>query len=436
MKALFLLPSVLAMQVTEDHGATMNLKGDIEGMKELFLSVSKSTIDETTRRAVATMMEQITNEVGRAVDEEMLSHNNTLDCKYDKILACSSDRSKFYSTRDVDGLKNASNTAKQDHRNCRADEQTQCNTRNGLNAQCDTEVEALSKCARHREHWERNSATVKKWIECLHKQVGDVEKLISTHEEYEKECKRQCATRETCNGEQTEFEVKMCGWMTAVDEMCYEYDGCYADEVERYKEKIQHAKDAHVIATTQMKALTTLKCYGQSILDNRTSLEHCDGIPCENCPVDPCEAHCPEEPSPVPCSERVRSGGKLMPRPCEGNFLDEEYNNMGMAADTCTPAIACQTCHDYHQRPMYFAGRGQCVCSVGGTKDDLIPVAPEMNDAHACTSWCTKTNLCRYASWNADTHECIGLRSMDSQSTERPTAWSCFSKRRKDKVEE
>jgi len=434
MKALFLVPSVLAMQVTEDHGATMNLKGDIEGMKELFLSVSKSTIDETTRKAVATMMEQITTEVGRAVEDEMVSHNDTLDCKYDMIAKCEGDRQKFYDTRNIEGLEFDSNIAKQDHRECRSDEQTQCDTRTGLNAQCDAEVSALSKCARHREHWKENSATVKFWIECIHQQVGAVKTLIKTHETYEAKCKQQCATRETCNKEQTEFEIKMCAWMTAVDEMCFDYDFCYENEVKRYKENIQHAKDAHAIATTQMKALTTLKCYGQSILDNRTSLEHCNGIPCENCPIHPCEAHCPDAPDPVPCSERVREGGELMPRPCEGTFLDEEYNNRAMGADTCTPAIACQTCHDYHSRPMYFAGRGQCVCSVGGKTDDEIPAAPEMDDAHACTDWCTKTDLCRYASWNADTHECIGLRSMDSQSTERPTAWSCFSKFSRDEV--
>lgn len=436
MKALFLVPAVLAMQVTEDHGAAMNLKGDIEGMKELFLSVSKSQIDGATRQAVAAMMTEITGTLTSAVSDDMTWHQNSLDCKFAEIGNCAGDRTTWGAAQNVDGLHNASDDAKQAHRACRVTEQTQCDARDGLKSQCDDEVLAIQKCERRREHWDSNSATVKKWMECLHGQLRDVKAIVATHESYETTCKQQCATREDCNSDQTDFEVKMCNWMTKVDEMCSDYDECYTNEVERYQQFIVNAEAAWAVATTQMTALTVLKCYGQSILDNKTSLDHCNNLDCDGCPVSPCAEHCPDPPQPVPCDERTRGSvnetQELLPRPCEQTFLDEEYNERGMGSDTCTPAEVCTTCHDFHRSPFYFAGRGQCSCNVGGTKDDAIGTLSGANNAQECTelckAWSDSSGTCNYVSWNADTHECVGLRNMDTQTQERPTAWSCYSR--------
>jgi len=292
-------------------------------------------------------------------------------------------------------------------------------------------VDAMSRCARHREHWAANSATVKKWMQCIDAQKNAAQALVATHEKYEKKCKEQKATRLDCNGDQTDFEVDICNWLTKVDEMCYDYDVCYQDEVARYEEAKQNALAAWEVAKTQMTALTVLKCYGNAILQNKTNLDDCSDLACEGCPVSPCEEHCPEKPDPVACDERTRpcdAGRELLPRPCEQTFLNEEYIERGMGEDTCTPAIPCTTCHDYHTQPMYFAGRGQCVCNVGGSKDESFSEVPPTSSATECTDWCYKSEQnCRAVSWNADTHECVPLRNMDSQSQERPTAWSCYS---------
>lgn len=307
-----------------------------------------------------------------------------------------------------------------------------------LRATCDAQAAAITKCRRNVDHWEFDSGTVKVWMRCIHDQIAAARELIATMSGYETSCQQQCATRETCNSEQTEFELDFCRWATKVDEMCYNYDTCYEDTLANYNYHIDLSQTAWQTATTQMEALTCLKCYGQSILDNRTDLSHCDDLPCENCPPNPCDNHCPDPPAPVPCDERTRptSHGdrELLPRPCEQSFLDEEYNTRGMDEDSCTAAIGCVTCHDYHQEPMYFAGRGQCLCPEGTFKDDSIPDFGLQDSAHACTEACASESSCRYASYNADTHECEGSRMFETTSSERPTAWSCYSKSYSDRA--
>jgi len=432
MRSLLLVQAAFAMQVTEDHGAAMNMKGDIEGMKELFLSVSKSTIDAATRQAVEAMMTQITTVLSAAVQDDMGYQIDDLKCKYAEMLALSEARESFYEQHNISAHETSTQGMGATHSACRATEQNACDDKIALKASCDVQNEgddqneAFTKCRRGVDKWTEDSSSVKRWMHCIHDQIAAAKQLRTTMEQYQEKCQLNCDTRRDCNTEQGNFELQFCRWMTVVDEMCYEYDNQYSDALSNYNRHQELATAAWQVATQQMGALTVLKCYGQSILDNRTDLAHCDGIPCEDCPADPCDAHCPTPPAPIGCHERMGSNQELMPRPCEQTFLDEEYSQW---ENTCTPAVGCITCHDFHNNePLYFAGRGQCLCPEGTSKDVGVPDFENQDSVQACTEQCNGESSCRYVSYNADTHECQGSRIFGSTSSERPTAWSCYSK--------
>lgn len=425
MKVLYLLPAAMAMQVSEEHGTSMNMKNDLEGMKELFLGISKTKIDQTTRAAVEKMMGDICTTLGEAVTQDMATVAESLDCKFDNINACATTRATNKDEYEIATLDQSSEDDRQSHRTCRGTEQDFCNTRNQEKGTCDARAAAIARCHRPAaDAFDAALPATKTWFDCIHAQIGAAKDLCETHDLYSQACKDKERTRVECEGKQTAFEIMLCNWQTKVDELCWNYDTCYESTVKLYEEEKKIALEKWEVATTQMESLTTLKCYGNSILENKTSLAHCENLPCQGCPPSPCDEHCPDKPTPVPCSER-----EGIARPCEQTFLDAEYNTKGMDSESCTPAIECQTCHDFHadgHNMMYMAGRGQCLCPDGNTKD-TIEEAPLFNFAEECTAWCLANWKCRAASWNADTHECIGLESFGSITSGEPTPWSCFT---------
>jgi hypothetical protein len=434
MKLLLLVPSVLAMQVSEEHGTSMNMKNDIESMKELFLGISKSKIDGVTRDAVFKMMTDITNTLETAVASDMQFQKDTLDCKVSEIEACSAERARNKEEYEIDNLAAQASSHQQDHRACRIEQQDCCDGISRERDSCDRQAFAINRCRRPTDDFCESGGTssVLAWMQCIHDQMPAARALCATHVAYESNCNCRIEKEGECAAMQRNFEIGTCAWQTRVDEMCYNFDRCYDDAVYVYRTHVDLAVEAWNLATTQMEALTSLKCYGQSILDNRTDLGHCDDLPCENCPPNPCEAHCPPPAPHEPCRERERMtvgehGFEMLPRPCEQTFLDEEYNSRNMGEGTCTPAAECITCHDFHAQPMYLVGRGQCLCPDGRWKDELED-APQFGNAMQCTQWCHQTWGCNAASWNADTHECVGLQTFDTCTQDETSAWSCFSR--------
>jgi len=429
MKAVIMLPAVMAMQMSEEHGAVMNIEHDIESMKELFLGISKSKIDGATRRFVDEMMTNISTTLQEAIESDMNLQKYNLGVRHQVLNECFTSRDRNLETYDIDGLGQTQAGSRAAHSQCRVLQQGFCNDVVDYGSTCDGQALAISQCERPLNGFAKADHYVLEWVECIRRQKAAAQTLCATHRSLSEACENQKDKDAECDRAQGTFEVDTCSWQTNVDEVCYRFDRCYDSAEDRIRRAKDQAAEAWGLASTQKKALLMLRCYGEKILVNATDLSDCDDVECiagDNCPADPCDAtHCPPLPERAPCAEREReaagSGKELLPRPCEETFLQEEYGSLAQ----CSAATDCITCHDVHYQPFYFVGHGQCLCSQGERKADFEDQT--FTSAYQCTQWCDATERCHVASFNANTNECIGLQDFGSVTQEGGEGWSCYS---------
>lgn len=406
MKLLLVVPAVFSMQVTEDNSAALNMKHDIEGMKELFLGISKSKIDVATRDAVEEMMRQIRENLQKAIDAEAKVHQDNLQCKFDSIGNCSDARTDDLVNEE--GNHEEANTQGSTHRDCRVAEDGLARLTKATKIDCDNKAKRFTRCRRtvekfRQEHHDGGSAAeVKVWMDCIHSQISNAKALLATQEKLEEECDAQCDKRKTCNQQQSGFELQRCNWQADVDTQCLKYEKCYVSAVDEYYNAKKEAHEAWEISKDQKQALCCLECYGQSILENKTDLSHCDGeLPTCVLPPNPCPEHCPDVEAPVRCRERERkpeNDWEFIPRPCEPEFVQEEYTAHYMSStdpSVCAPHAECKPCHKGGAPvPMSLLGAFRC---VGGPEDVLASL--EGKTPHGCKAECAADELCEYASF-------------------------------------
>jgi hypothetical protein len=357
MRAFLLLPVAAAVQVLETHQST-HAHVDYDGLKQTLKSIAAqrkdgTKIDGESEDQIRKILQTVETTLMDALGVEARNSQYDLDAAVQRIRDCDVERTGWFAN-DLLRFDEDIVHKRGVHANCRSQEVDDCRRRNNdcdeqdaLVCQIDNEMCVTPNFANG------DSGDVNHFMNCM----SDL--VCKNHQTYvdgrtacRTSCSRLSSKTASCHHFQELLEASSCSREVAVQNCCASYRMCREREEQSYYNTLREELQLQQVLQTQREALECLKCYGHAILENRTSLDHCESPPpcceLEGCPIIVCPegADCEEAPPliRIPCNEPAHF------HPCDDAWLAREYVTEAgnwlageISRQRCDPCVAeCQ----------------------------------------------------------------------------------------------